>query len=63
MADVVVRNEGTLFLFEPMNDIAREVLEAAADPQQWFGSALVVEHRYAMGFAEFLMNEYSLEVE
>jgi hypothetical protein len=48
MPDFTVRNEGTILLFYPLTDPAREWLkENVQDDAQWFGDALVVEHRYA----------------
>jgi hypothetical protein len=48
VADYYVRSEGSLFLFEPLNDAARENLEQnVGDEAQWWAGALVVEHRYA----------------
>jgi hypothetical protein len=47
-ADVLVRDEGSLVLFQPRTEVAREWVEANVDPEaQWFGPWLVVEHRYA----------------
>jgi hypothetical protein len=51
--DVLVRNEGTVFLFCPLTPHAREWIdEYVQSDAQWFGNALVVEHRYAWGLAE-----------
>ena len=48
MADFVIHNEGTILLFRPLTDAAREWLKAnVQEDAQWFGGALVVEHRYA----------------
>jgi hypothetical protein len=50
--DVLVRNEGTLFLFCPLTPAAKEwVKQHVQADAQWFGNALVVEHRYALGLA------------
>lgn len=52
--DVLVHNEGTVFLFNPLTPAAREWIDenVATEPYQWFGTTLVVEHRYAWGLAE-----------
>ena len=63
MADIEVTNEGWIFVFYPQNEDARLVLEETAEPQQWFGNGLVVEHRCAEGYAQWLMDEFGLEVE
>jgi hypothetical protein len=48
MADFIIRNEGTILLFRPLTDAAREWLEENVQADaQWFRGALVVEHRYA----------------
>jgi hypothetical protein len=53
MADVSVQNEGTIFLFTANSEIAREwISENVQEDATYFGAALVVEHRYARGFAE-----------
>jgi hypothetical protein len=54
--DVLVSNEGTLFLFTPVSDLARLWLVSNVQHDaQWFGQALVVEHRYARDLALGLM--------
>ena len=55
--DVLVANEGTVFLFSPLSHEAREWIdEHVAADAQWFGSVLVVEHRYALGLAQGLID-------
>lgn len=50
--DVLVANEGTIFLFNPLTARAQEWIEENVQPDaQWFGTTLVVEHRYAWGLA------------
>ena len=50
--DIIVRSEGTLFLFCPLSSAAREWIEEHVQSDaQWFGPALVVEHRFALGLA------------
>ena len=51
--DVLVRNEGTLFLFWPLTTPAKDWIEEHVQADaQWFGAALIVEHRYALGLVE-----------
>ena len=45
--DVLVANEGTIFLFSPLSHAAREWIDEHLEAEsQWFGAALVVEHRF-----------------
>jgi hypothetical protein len=56
--DVLVRNEGTVFLFCLLTPRAKEWIdEHVQSDTRWFGNALVVEHRYAWGLAEGMKNE------
>ena len=58
MDDVKVENHGTLFLFRLLTDAARDWVEAHVDPEaQWFGGALVVEHRYARDLAQGMLDD------
>jgi hypothetical protein len=52
--DVLVHNEGTVFLFNPLTARAKEWIDdnVETEPHQWFGTTLVVEHRYAWGLAQ-----------
>ena len=53
--DVLVRNEGTVFLFCPLTSRGKQWIEEHVQPDaQWFGSTLVVEHRFAWGLAQEL---------
>ena len=46
--DVLVSDEGTLFLFCPLTPRAKQWIDANVQSDAtWFGNALVVEHRYA----------------
>lgn len=46
--DVLVRDCGSLVLFQPLTSTAREWIdENVQEDAQWFGSSLVVEHRFA----------------
>jgi hypothetical protein len=50
--EVLVRNDGTLFLFCPLTPRAKEWIdENVQGDAMWFGTALVVEYRYAWGLA------------
>jgi len=53
MADCRVENHGTLFLFQPLTPAASDWIEEhVQEDAQFFGTALVVEHRYACDLAE-----------
>ena len=53
--DVLVRNEGTVFLFCPLTSRGKQWIEEHVQTDaQWFGSTLVVEHRCAWGLAQGL---------
>jgi hypothetical protein len=56
--DILVQGGGTVYLFRPLNAAAVEHLEEnTSEEAQWFGGALVVEHRYAGDLAEALQEE------
>jgi hypothetical protein len=56
--DVLVRNEGTVFLFCPLTPRAKVWIdEYVQSDAQWFGNALMVEHRYAWGLAQAMKDE------
>ena len=53
-ADLAIQNHGTFFLFHPLTDAARAWIGehfTNRDDAQFFGHALVVEHRYARELA------------
>jgi hypothetical protein len=57
MNDIEITNHGSLFLFQPLNDEVKSWLnENVSADSQWFGGALVVEHRYAANLAEGLQD-------
>jgi hypothetical protein len=57
-ADFLIQNEGTIYLFRPMTAAAEEHLrDNVGEEAQWFGGALVVEHRYARDLAAALNEE------
>jgi hypothetical protein len=56
--DVLVTNEGTVFLFNPLTARAKEWVDENVDPDaQWFGTTLVVEHRFAWALAQGMIDE------
>ena len=51
--DVLVCNEGTVFLFCPLTSRGKAWIDQYVQPgAQWFGNTLVVEHRFAWGLAQ-----------
>jgi len=51
-------NEGSIILFEPLTDTARDWWSNHVDPEaQTMGPAYVVEHRYAGDIIEGIKNE------
>jgi hypothetical protein len=55
--DVLVNNVGMLYTFCPLTLRAKEWIdEHVQGDAQWFGHALVVEHRYAWGLREYGAN-------
>lgn len=56
--DVQVSGGGTVYLFEPLTEAAKEWIEAnVGGEMQWLGSALAVEHRYAAALAVGMLND------
>lgn len=56
--DVLIENAGTVFLFNPLTARAQEWIEENVQPDaQWFGTTLVVEHRYAWALAQGMQGE------
>jgi hypothetical protein len=49
MADFRINDQGTIVLFTPISDAAREWVDenVASDSWQWFGPQLCVDHRMA----------------
>lgn len=52
--DVAISNEGTIVVFEPLTDAAREWIGEHVQPDswQWLAGRLAVEHRYAFVLIE-----------
>jgi len=55
--DILVRNEGTVFVFCPLTQRAKEWIEENIHDALWFGNALVVEHRFAWALAVGMTDE------
>ena len=56
--EVLVNNVGTLYTFCPLTLRAKEWIdEHVQDDAQWFGHALIVEHRYAWGLAQGMKDD------
>ena len=56
--DVLVHNEGTVFLFNPLTARAKRWMEDNVHPDSyWFGTTLVVEHRYAWALAQGMKDD------
>ena len=49
--DVLIRNEGTVWVFNPPTPAAQEWFDenVESEPWQWLGTSLVVDHGFAMG--------------
>lgn len=66
MTDVSVSDHGAIVLFRPISPPAmvwfEDSVEAAAS--QWLGGALAVDHRYAQGLLDALVDDgFTVEVE
>lgn len=59
MADFRVRNEGSIFLFEPTNEAAKAWVKehVQLEDWQWLGSAFCVEHRFAIDLAKAMVDD------
>jgi hypothetical protein len=56
--DVLFKNVGTLYTFCPLTLRAKTWIdEHVQDDAQWFGHALIVEHRYAWGLAQGMKDD------
>jgi hypothetical protein len=55
-ADVLIRNESTVFVFCPLSAAAKAWFNenVQSEAYQWFGNALVVDHRFAWGLGQGL---------
>ena len=54
MIDFIIRNEGTIVMFEPVSADAQDwvVENVRLDDWQWLGPAFGVDHRYAAALIE-----------
>ena len=50
--DVLVHSEGTLYLFCPLTARAKAWFDQHVQDGHWFGAALVVQRRYALGIVQ-----------
>jgi hypothetical protein len=55
--DVLIRSEGSVFVFTPITAKAKQWFDAnvSAEDWQWLGASLIVEHRYAPGLIAELL--------
>ena len=56
MSDIEVSNQGTIFLLYPTTGAALRWLREHTDGT-WWGSSLVVEHRYAYPILEYAVED------
>jgi hypothetical protein len=58
LADITIENCGTIFLFQPLTEAARDWIEEnVVGETLWFGSALAVEARYAYNLAHGMIHD------
>lgn len=58
MADVRVEPHGSIVLFQPLSEPAREWIgEHVSKDAMWFSGALVVEHHYASDLAQGMVDD------
>ena len=52
--DVLIRNEGTVWVFNPLTPAAKEWFDENVESEswQWLGTSLVVDHGFAMGLIQ-----------
>ena len=52
--DVQVDDEGTVFLFTPISQVAKEWVQqhVVLENWQWLGGSFAVDHRFALPLAE-----------
>lgn len=62
--DVLIHNEGSIFLFELLTTQAHQWVAENVQPEPWqmFGHSLSVEHRYARDLADVMVNDGELVV-
>lgn len=62
-AGVIVSNHGSIWGFQPITKVARDVIRdnVASEGWQWLGSSLCVDSRFGPGLVELLQG-HGLEV-
>ena len=62
--DVLIRSEGTVWIFNPVTAAAKEWFDenVHTESYQWLGTSLVVDHRFAAGLIQGILDA-GLEVE
>ncbi len=58
--DVQVKNEGTIFAFRPLTTAGLHWIRTKvhAEPHQWLGPILCVDHRYARGIMAAMRHDH-----
>jgi hypothetical protein len=56
--DVLVRDEGTVWVFNPLTAAAKEWFDenVQSEPYQWLGTSLVVDHGLALGLVQGILD-------
>jgi hypothetical protein len=56
--DVLIRNEGTVWVFNPLTPAAQEWFDdnVESEPWQWLGTSLVVDHGMAAGLVQGILD-------
>lgn len=57
--DFIVNDQGSIVMFEPQNDKAKQWLKDQVDAEdwQWLGNNLTVDHRFAGDLNEHLIDD------
>ena len=55
--DVTVGNHGSIFLFTPHTETAKEWIKENCQEPMTFGDAIVVEHRYAHDLTQGMLGD------
>jgi hypothetical protein len=58
-ADFRIENQGTVWMFTPLTDTAREFINDSVQTESfmWLGNSLCIDHRPARDFAGYLIGE------
>jgi len=56
--DVLIRNEGTAWMFNPLTPAAKQWFDenVESEPWQWLGTSLVVDHGMAAGLVQGILD-------